>query len=116
MTPDKEDLWFAPLGGCGEIGMNFNVFGHDNQWLIVDCGLTFSDKPTDGQSAGDQATQQPPQQRSGRRDVQMADPAFIAERANDIAGMVITHAHEDHVGAVPYLCLLYTSPSPRDRG
>ena len=114
MTPDKEDLWFAPLGGCGEIGMNFNVFGHDNQWLIVDCGLTFSDKPTDGQSAGDQATQQPPQQRSGRRDVQMADPAFIAERANDIAGMVITHAHEDHVGAVPYLwpllkCPIYTT-------
>ena len=114
MTPDKEDLWFAPLGGCGEIGMNFNVFGHDNQWLIVDCGLTFSDKPTDGQSTGDQATQQPPQQRSGRRDVQMADPAFIAERANDIAGMVITHAHEDHVGAVPYLwpllkCPIYTT-------
>jgi len=45
MIPDKDDLWFAPLGGCGEIGMNLNLFGHNNQWLIVDCGLTFSDKP-----------------------------------------------------------------------
>lgn len=127
MTPDKEDLWFAPLGGCGEIGMNLNLFGHDGQWLIVDCGLTFSDRPdnpkptTDPQAqAGNTrkknappATNQPATT-NGRRNVQMADPAFIAERADNIAGMVITHAHEDHIGAVPYLwpqlkCPIYTT-------
>ena len=109
MTPEKEDLWFAPLGGCGEIGMNFNVFGHAGQWLIVDCGLTFKDQPTDSDDSGTAS-----KKNSGRRDVQMADPAFIAERAGDIAGMVITHAHEDHIGAVPYLwpllkCPIYTT-------
>lgn len=109
MTPDNEDLWFLPLGGSGEIGMNLNLYGHNSQWLIVDCGLTFSDKP-------------PPQKesletthsRSSRHDVQMADPTFIAERASDIAGLVITHAHEDHIGAVAYLwpqlrCPVYTT-------
>lgn len=109
MTPDKEDLWFAPLGGCGEIGMNFNLFGHDSQWLIVDCGLTFSDHPESTQAAEEQS-----QKHFSRRDVQMADPAFISERADSIAGMIITHAHEDHIGAVPYLwphlkCPIYTT-------
>lgn len=113
MTPDKEDLWFAPLGGCGEIGMNFNLFGHDGQWLIVDCGLTFSDPPTDQLSS--QSDQSVAGQRAnGRRNVQMADPAFIADRRDAIAGLVITHAHEDHIGAVPYLwpllqCPIYTT-------
>ncbi len=106
MTPDKEDLWFAPLGGCGEIGMNLNLYGHDGSWLLVDCGLTFKDAPTNPGTDG-----APP---STRRDIQMADPAFIAERASDIAGLIITHAHEDHIGAVPYLwpqlkCPIYTT-------
>ena len=41
MTPGKDDFWFLPLGGCGEIGMNLNVYGHNGRWLIVDCGVTF---------------------------------------------------------------------------
>ncbi len=103
MTPDSEDLWFLPLGGCGEIGMNFNVYGHDGKWLIIDCGLTFSDTPDDnGKTAGQ------------RRHVQMADPAFMADKVDDIVGMIITHAHEDHIGAVQYLwpqlrCPVYTT-------
>lgn len=120
MTPDKEDLWFAPLGGCGEIGMNFNLFGHDSKWLIVDCGLTFSDspdptaRPDPGTEPGESQAASPPKTNNGRRNVQMADPTFISERASDIAGMVITHAHEDHIGAVPYLwpllkCPIYTT-------
>ncbi len=127
MTPDKEDLWFAPLGGCGEIGMNLNLFGHDGKWLIVDCGLTFSDRPDNDRPDSGQPNSAQPDTGSGsvsgsfsgavsgnRRNVQMADPAFIAERADDIAGMVITHAHEDHIGAVPYLwpklkCPIYTT-------
>ena len=103
MTPDSEDMWFLPLGGCGEIGMNFNVYGHDGKWLIIDCGLTFHEDPTDQDAP-----------RSQRRSVQMADPAFIAERSEDIVGMIITHAHEDHIGAVQYLwprlkCPVYTT-------
>ncbi|WP_394170173.1 ribonuclease J [Saccharospirillum alexandrii] len=86
MSPDHTDLWFLPLGGCGEIGMNLNLYGHDDQWLMVDCGVTFADP--------DQAHQP---------HVQMPDPAFIAERADHLAGIVITHAHEDHLGALPYL-------------
>ncbi len=99
MTPTSEDLWFLPLGGCGEIGMNFNLYGHDGKWLIVDCGLTFSDAPDTAEK-----------QNNNTRNVQMADPAFIVERRDDIAGMIITHAHEDHIGAVQYLWPLLQCP------
>ena len=47
MIPSDKDLWFLPLGGCGEIGMNLNLFGHNEQWLMVDCGVTFA-KPGEG--------------------------------------------------------------------
>ncbi len=93
--PTKHDFWFLPLGGAGEIGMNLNLFGHDTQWLMVDLGITFGD-------------------RLGI-DVMMPDPTFIAERRDSLAGLIITHAHEDHVGAVPYLwpllqCPVYATP------
>ena len=93
MTPDHNDLWFLPLGGCGEIGMNLNLYGHDGQWLMVDCGVTFADP---GQ------THQP--------HVQMPDPDFIEQQADKLAGIVITHAHEDHVGALPYLWRRFQVP------
>ncbi|WP_166267653.1 ribonuclease J [Marinobacter caseinilyticus] len=106
MTPDQHDLWFLPLGGTGEIGMNLNLYGHDGQWLMVDCGVTF---PKPGRVTADGSVHQ-------RREppVQMADPAFIADRRDQLAGLIITHAHEDHIGAVPYLwpllqCPIYTS-------
>ncbi len=93
--PTKQDFWFLPLGGAGEIGMNLNLFGHDGQWLMVDLGITFGD-------------------RLGI-DVITPDPAFIAQRRESLAGLIITHAHEDHVGAVPYLwpllqCPVYATP------
>jgi len=104
MTPDSQDFWFLPLGGTGEIGMNMNLYGHDGQWLMVDCGVIF-DKNTD--LDGEQVT-------SNRPHVQMADPQFIVDRRDQLAGLVITHAHEDHIGAVPYLweklrCPIYTT-------
>ncbi|PCJ32898.1 MAG: MBL fold metallo-hydrolase [Gammaproteobacteria bacterium] len=104
MTPDAEDLWFLPLGGTGEIGMNMNLYGHDGEWLMVDCGVIF-DKNTDVD--GQALTIQRPH-------IQMADPQFIAERREQLVGLVITHAHEDHIGAVPYLwqqlrCPIYTT-------
>lgn len=93
--PTKKDLWFLPLGGAGEIGMNLNLFGHDGEWLMVDLGITFGD-------------------RLGV-DIITPDPAFIAERKESLVGLILTHAHEDHVGAVPYLwpllqCPVYATP------
>jgi len=106
MTPDENDLWFLPLGGTGEIGMNLNLYGHDGRWLMVDCGVTF---PKPGRMSADGTMH-----RRSEPPVQMADPAFIADRRDRLAGLVITHAHEDHIGAVPYLwpllqCPIYTS-------
>ncbi len=84
-VPGTEDLYFLPLGGTGEIGMNLNLYGHDGQWLMVDLGITFSDAGAPGY------------------DILMADPDFIVARCDRLAGLVLTHAHEDHIGAVPYL-------------
>jgi len=92
MTPGASDLWFLPLGGCGEIGMNLNLYGHDGRWLMVDCGITFA-RPGE---AGPH--------------VQMPDPSFIEARRDKLDALVITHAHEDHVGAVPYLWRRFRCP------
>ena len=96
MTPDDTELWFLPLGGTGEIGMNLNLYGHAGRWIIVDCGVTFAKEGETGPH------------------VQMADARFIEDRRADLAGMLITHAHEDHVGAVAHLwprlrCPVYTT-------
>ena len=100
MIPSQDDLWFLPLGGTGEIGMNMNLYGHDGQWLMVDCGVSFNEplKPDDLHTA----------------EVVCADPRFISEQKERLAGIVITHAHEDHVGALPALwrrfkCPVYTT-------
>jgi ribonuclease J len=95
--PGKDELLFLPLGGSGEIGMNLNLYGHDGKWLMIDLGIAFGDDETPG------------------IDVVMPDPAFIVERRADLAGLVLTHAHEDHIGAVPYLwpalrCPIYATP------
>ncbi|MCE2482813.1 MAG: ribonuclease J [Alphaproteobacteria bacterium] len=93
----KDELLFVPLGGCGEIGMNLNLYGLDGKWLMVDLGVSFGDDRVPGV------------------DVVMPDPAFIVERRADLLGLVLTHAHEDHLGAVPHLwrrlrCPVYASP------
>ncbi|MFK7957086.1 MAG: ribonuclease J [Lysobacterales bacterium] len=97
MNPEHNDLWFLPLGGCGEIGMNMNLYGHAGRWLMVDCGVTFSRSDETGP------------------DVQMADPEFIEKRRDRLVGLVVTHAHQDHVGAVAHLwprlqCPVYCTP------
>ncbi|TVS16493.1 MAG: ribonuclease J [Gammaproteobacteria bacterium] len=85
MQPDSRDFWFLPLGGTGEIGMNLNLYGHAGRWLMVDCGVTFAKEGQPGPH------------------VQMADPAFITARRKDLVALLVTHAHEDHVGAVAHL-------------
>src|SRR5580704_14457411 len=97
MSSNGGDLAFLPLGGTGEIGMNLNLYRSGNSWLAVDCGIGFggSELP--------------------EVDVMMPDPAFIAERRDRLVGLVITHAHEDHIGAVAWLwpqlrCPVYATP------
>src|SRR5438067_2562823 len=95
---DPAALYFLPLGGSGEIGMNLNLYGHDGKWLIVDCGVTFGEE-----------------EHLPGVDVIMADPAFIVERRDRLLGIVATHGHEDHIGAIPYLwpqlqCPVWATP------
>lgn len=90
-------LVFLPLGGAGEIGMNMYLYGLGEEWLLVDCGVSFADETMPG------------------IDLLMADPAFIAERRSKLRGLVITHAHEDHIGAVAQLwprldCPIWATP------
>lgn len=84
-----DELVFLPLGGSNEIGMNFNLYGfgpaHDRKWIVVDLGVTFGDQTTPGV------------------EVILPDPEFIEEYAERILGIVLTHAHEDHIGAVAWL-------------
>lgn len=84
MTPGKE-LLFLALGGSGEIGMNVNLYGTDGKWLMVDCGMTFGDPDYPG------------------IDLILPDLEFIEKRRKDLVGLVLTHGHEDHIGAIPYL-------------
>ena len=95
-----DELVFLPLGGAGEIGMNLTLYGYAGEWLMVDCGVTFADDSMAG------------------LDVIMPDPGFIAERKDRLAGLVVTHGHEDHIGAIPYLwkrfrCPVYATPFAR---
>ena len=91
------DLAFLPLGGTGEIGMNLNLYRCNGRWLAVDCGIGFG------------GAENP------EVEIMMPDPAFIAERRDSLVGLVITHAHEDHLGAVAHLwrqlrCPIYATP------
>ncbi len=98
---ETDELLFVPLGGAGEIGMNLNLYGygtrHDQSWIMVDLGVTFNDGTLPGV------------------DLIMPDPSFIEDQRNDLLALVLTHAHEDHLGAVPYLwwrlqCPIYATP------
>jgi ribonuclease J len=96
MTPGEE-LLFLALGGSGEIGMNVNLYGCRGKWLMADLGLTFADTDYPGV------------------DLILPDLDFIEQRMSDLVGIVLTHGHEDHIGALPYLAAdlkvpLYATP------
>ena len=97
----KEEFIFCPLGGSGEIGMNMNLYAYGNpenrKWIIVDIGVTFADDTVPGV------------------DLIYADPGFIVDKKEDLIGLVLTHAHEDHIGAIAHiwpklLCDIYATP------
>jgi ribonuclease J len=99
-TPEDE-LLFLALGGSGEIGMNVNLYGCRGKWLMVDLGMSFGANEYPG------------------TELLFADLDFIEERAEDLLGIVLTHAHEDHIGAVPYFAAdlgvpLYATPFTAD--
>ena len=92
-----DELVFLPLGGSGEIGMNFNAYGYgppeDRKWIIVDCGVLFG-----------RETKEP------GVDLIMPDIRFLAEQRENVLGIIATHAHEDHIGAIPHLWPMLKCP------
>ncbi len=97
----KEELLFCPLGGSGEIGMNLNLYAfgkpNNHKWLIVDVGVTFADDSVPG------------------IDLIYPDPGFIVDKKDDVLGIILTHAHEDHIGAIAHIwpkikCNIYATP------
>ncbi len=96
MKPGDE-LLFLALGGSGEIGMNVNLYGTRGKWIMVDLGMTFADPAYPG------------------IELILPDLGFIEQRREDLLGIVLTHGHEDHIGAIPYLAAdlgvpLYATP------
>jgi len=97
----KDELLFCPLGGSGEIGMNMNLFAYgkpgEHKWIMVDIGVTFADDTLPG------------------IDLIYPDPGFIVDKKEDLLGIVLTHAHEDHIGAIAHLwpklkCKIFATP------
>jgi ribonuclease J len=101
MTHDDDELIYVPLGGAGEIGMNMYLYGLSGRWLMVDCGVAFADDTTPG------------------IELLVPNAAFIEEWRAELDGIVITHAHEDHLGAIAHLwpklrCPIYATPFAAD--
>lgn len=93
---NPKDLHFIPFSGSEEFGVNFNAYTIDGKWLAIDCGIGFAGHRFPG------------------IDILLPDPSFLEDRAKDLVGLIITHAHEDHIGAVAYLwkrlkCPIYCS-------
>ena len=97
MIPNSDEILFTALGGAGEIGMNMYAYGFDKTWLVIDCGVRFGQPDMPGV------------------DILTADPSFLEDAGKKPAGLLITHAHEDHIGAVAHLwpflrCPVYVTP------
>ena len=97
----KDELLFCPLGGAGEIGANMNLYAYgkpgEHKWIMVDIGVTFADDTIPGV------------------DLIYPDPGFIIDKKEDLLGIILTHAHEDHIGAIAHLwpklqCKIFATP------
>lgn len=94
---EKDKLYMVPLGGCGVFGANMTLYGYNDKWVMIDCGMGFADDTMPGV------------------DILLPDPAFAQSLGDRLLGIVITHGHEDHIGALPHLwprlpCPLYATP------
>ena len=90
MNIKNDNLYFLPLGGSGEIGMNCNLYHYKGKWIMIDLGVMFSNSDLEPY------------------DILMPDIDFIIKRKNNLSAIILTHAHEDHIGAVPYLYSEFT--------
>ena len=92
----RDELVFLPLGGSNEIGMNLNLYGYgpsnDRKWIVVDLGVTFGDQTTPGV------------------EIILPDPTYLEQVKDNLLGIVLTHAHEDHIGAVGWLWSRFKAP------
>lgn len=88
----KKPIKIMPLGGLGEIGKNITLYEYDGDMLLVDCGMSFPDEETPG------------------IDIVIPDFSYVLECKDKIKGLVITHGHEDHIGAIPYLLRDFNLP------
>ncbi len=97
----KDELLYCPLGGAGEIGMNMNLFGYgqedEHKWIMVDVGVTFADDSIPGV------------------DLIYPDPGYAEDKKDNFLGIILTHAHEDHIGAITHVwpkfkCKIYATP------
>ena len=97
----EDELLFCPLGGSGEIGMNMNLFAYgkpsSHKWIMVDIGVTFADDTYPG------------------IDLIYPDPGFIIDKKSNLLGIILTHAHEDHIGAIAHIwpklkCKIFATP------
>ena len=97
----KDELLYCPLGGAGEIGMNMNLFGYghedEHKWIMVDVGVTFADDTIPGV------------------DLIYPDPGYAEDKKDNFLGIILTHAHEDHIGAITHVwpkfkCKIYATP------
>ena len=85
MKFSKNDLIFIPLGGSGEIGMNCNLYHYNGSWIMIDLGVMFGNSSM------------------SPNELIMPDLSFLHENKIKLSALILTHAHEDHIGAVPYL-------------
>lgn len=96
--PRASEIVVVPVGGLGRIGMNWTLYGHDGRWILVDAGIAF------------------PKDRSGEVDAFIPDPEFLRRMVGRIDALVVTHAHEDHIGAIRYVfprtisCPIWATP------
>lgn len=75
-------IYFVPLGGCGIFGANMTLYGYKGEWIMIDCGMGFADDTMPGV------------------DVLLPDPGFAVALGDKLLGIVVTHGHEDHIGAI----------------
>ena len=90
--PPKKPIKIIPLGGLGEIGKNITLYEYDGDMFLVDCGMAFPDEDMPG------------------IDIVIPDFSYVLENKDKIKGMVVTHGHEDHIGAIPYLLRNFNLP------